>query len=752
MRTLVQLLRPFLLLSLIFLSSCGVWDFFAAYFNTYYNAKRLYDEAQEEVWNQPEYRGTGRNLLLPLNVGQATRVKFTSVIEKCSKLLQYHPEANLVDDALLMIGTSYYYQGEYQKAERKFRELLDGYPTSDLVPRTRILLAYGYYNMREFQQASATAAEILEEATKQDRPGIVADISLLLGQIAGDEKNLVQARDAYLRAGENADNADKRAQAYLKAANVLSQLGDYTGAEQAFRRSRSLSSFYVGEYRGLFGAARMQSKQGNYNEALDEFVDLRENANYREFFGEIDVEIGHVHRDHEEIEAAIDQYRYVDTAYARTESATNANYALGIVYEDSLHLYDSARVAFDRGRLGPPQALVMPEVVRRADYLGRYLKYSHEVVKLDSTLAALLAPRDSTSTPIDTTIHDSTKTAVRDSTLKPAPPVPRLEPDTVRVRLATALDDLAGVLYTNMGLPDSARYWYERLLHEFPNSRPAPRALYVLARIEGEDSTAGPMVADSLHREIIRRYPASPFADEARRLLGLPAVQKAEDPAIKSYGRASALLDAGRSQIAIDSFKAVARRFPGSPVASRALYAAGWTYEYRTKNIDSATAAYERLLATYPSSPLALKVQPRINEVMVARRIALEKARADSIASATPPAAVDSTRSVESSDDIERRFEERRKAAQQQPDKPATIRGEPPPGKPATGPAEQPPGKPATRPTEQPPGKPATGPAEQPPGKPATGPAEQPPGKPSTGPSEQPPVPPPGTPEEKPVN
>ena len=100
-------------------------------------------------------------MLVPIGTG--TRTKFTTVIEKCSKLLQYHPESDLVDDALLMIGRSYYFQAEYQQAERKCRELIDGYPESALVPETQVLLSYALYKSRDTVAAEELAMKILED-------------------------------------------------------------------------------------------------------------------------------------------------------------------------------------------------------------------------------------------------------------------------------------------------------------------------------------------------------------------------------------------------------------------------------------------------------------------------------------------------------------------------------------------------------------------------------------------------------------
>jgi len=64
------------------------------------------------------------------------------------------------------------------------------------------------------------------------------------------------------------------------------------------------------------------------------------------------------------------------------------------------------------------------------------------------------------------------------------------------------------------------------------------------------------------------------------------------------------------------------------------MYATGWLYENEAKTPDSAAALYERLVLKAPSSAYAQRVQARVQEVQTVRRVALEKARADSVAKA----------------------------------------------------------------------------------------------------------------------
>jgi len=154
----------------------------------------------------------------------------------------------------------------------------------------------------------------------------------------------------------------------------------------------------------------------------------------------------------------------------------------------------------------------------------------------------------------------------------------------------------------------------------------------VLAQIEGADSLGGKTTSDSIAREIIKRFPDSPFAEESKRQLGLPPSARRMDPLENCYQSATLLLQKGKSSAAIDSFQSIVRRSPSSVLAPRALYAAGWAYEYQAARFDSAAAVYERLVTLYPNSLYAQRVQPRVTEIRNARQAALAPKTVDSTA------------------------------------------------------------------------------------------------------------------------
>ena len=88
----------YIIILLIFQSGC-------AYFNTFYNAKIYYQEA-EKLRLEKE--------------GEATPItamdKYGKVIEKCQKVLNEFPKSRFKTNAVLLMAQARYYRGDYDIA------------------------------------------------------------------------------------------------------------------------------------------------------------------------------------------------------------------------------------------------------------------------------------------------------------------------------------------------------------------------------------------------------------------------------------------------------------------------------------------------------------------------------------------------------------------------------------------------------------------------------------------------------------
>lgn len=623
-RNLPRTTRPLppVLLTLLFLSGCSAWDNVSAYFNTYYNAAKVYDEAVAEVWALPELRSAGGDPLVPFTVPAGAKTKFTSVIEKCSKLLQYHPESGLVDNSLMMIGMSYYYQADYQRAQRKFLELIEGYPEGSFTLQARLMLARTVYKMNERQRAKELSTQLLALAEEEGEDEVAAHAAGILGRLAYEDGLYEDARGHFEKMADGAGNPDLRSFAYLRVATIDSVLGDYKAALDAYEQAEKSAANVGAEYKGAIGAARMESMLGDHRDALERLDDMGSTSGFRESFGEIALEIGHVQRRSGELDAAIEQYRFVDTAFVRTEASGAALYALGQIYETQLHDFDSARVMYNKAKAATPATSILSQpVTRRAEAMNKWAGLRAEITRYDSILAyidSVDAARK--EAPPDTAVVTDSTAAKADSAKVRLPSPGTMPRDTVEARLASAMTELATLYFLTLEDLPRASEWYQRVLNEHPDSRGAPRAMFALAELSARDTVSGAERADSLRYALIERYPDSEFAAVSRRILGLPSVESRSDTSGRMYAAAEALYLAGRNEEAIAGFQEVVDRFPTSGDAARSQYAIGFIYENHLGLADSAEAHYRSLVKSYPRTTFATTTQARLLEVDQGRK------------------------------------------------------------------------------------------------------------------------------------
>ena len=231
-----------ILLAVLVLSGCGRllgsrYDNFTAYYNTFYNAKTKYDEGIENLGIGTEKETIDRNLYLSLfgEVGRTQAQPFEEAIQKSADVLRDHPDSKWVDDALLLIGKSYFYQRNWAGAEQKFREVIA--MDSKLADEARFWLARALIaaGPLRYEDAAAHLTESLarEDLSRRWEPKLhLAMAELHVKRQAWDNAA------AELEAGlENVRDNDLAARAQFLLGQVYETLGRYDDAILAYERT-----------------------------------------------------------------------------------------------------------------------------------------------------------------------------------------------------------------------------------------------------------------------------------------------------------------------------------------------------------------------------------------------------------------------------------------------------------------------------------------------------------------------------------
>ena len=199
--------------------------------------------------------------------------------------------------------------------------------------------------------------------------------------------------------------------------------------------------------------------------------------------------------------------------------------------------------------------------------------------------------------------------------------VPRTQEkfDAMLTDRANARYELANVLFLSMNLPDSASVWYRMVIEEDEDESVVQRAYYALAEVQR--TLGDTLAANRLYEVIISDYPESDLANQAHTRLGRPIPDHASADSLTiaetAYKNSQAQWQQGVSKEVINDLFELGLEWTTTPVAPRALYAAGRAYlEWAAK--DSVDVLGKMPVSTSTTRLKAAGFYPRMDSTATA--------------------------------------------------------------------------------------------------------------------------------------
>ena len=315
------ILIGFLLCSFLSLLGCG------AYFNTFYNTKKIFNEAEKKRIEQEQQRkktGNVQNNRTPTRIGE-----YTKAIEKGSKILELHPKSKYVDDALMIIGQSFYHTGDYIKAQRKYEELITLLPNSEHVPEARLWLGKTFIAQNDFSQGRAVLNELVTQDVDKRLSG---DAQMFLGELYFTQEDFLAAIEEFENTVNIVKKKEDKIQAQLRIGQCYIELNDYKKAAESFQKSLTfkpeLEQRYILELN--YGQALRQIKE--FNPALNVFDKMTKGALTKDEMASIRLEIAETLVQMREDEKAKIALEDVIKDFPKTDQAAQAYYKLSHFY------------------------------------------------------------------------------------------------------------------------------------------------------------------------------------------------------------------------------------------------------------------------------------------------------------------------------------------------------------------------------------------------------------------------------------
>tara|TARA_R110000868_G_scaffold1211_6_gene9415 strand:+ start:5095 stop:7830 length:2736 start_codon:yes stop_codon:yes gene_type:complete len=585
---------------------------FNAYYNTFFNAKKSFNLGEDKSESQARNYNTLQPIRIyetPLGAGAAD---FQNAIDKGADILRKYDDSKWVDDALLIIGKSFFYRKEYFSADQKFDEL---YLSSENIEmkqeaafwKGRVLLELELYNQgvqyltdqlsifegdwenRIQHQVQTVLAEhyvereswvnaldlLNESVQKLPKKTYKERGFFLIGQLNEILGNSEAAFEAYNEVTKNYTNYDLQFEAQKKQAEVARSLGKSDEAYRVFAKMvrDDKNSEFISELN--FELGKTEQDRGNYKKAEEIYIKILRDSRVKpkpvtkakvynglaeiNRFNYNDYVLAAAYYDSAaKVNAPIDE---LPDDFNATEFAISFGDYSKIKYEihfqDSLlwlgslpqEQFDSVLVELERLKREEIARLQKEQEDRRNTLINvnatnnqvngaesieknGFLSYKNPVLlaesaqqfralwngrplldnwRVSSLIVDIVQEQNETNLNRGNSTKKGTDNEVFVSIDLSRIPFTPQDQDSVREDIAYLNYELANLFFLSLNLPDSAEYYFNKVLDERPNSKVAPVSLYSLSELYSIQNNNGKAFDEA--EELVNRFPNTVYAD-----------------------------------------------------------------------------------------------------------------------------------------------------------------------------------------------------------------------------------------------
>lgn len=496
-----------LLAILLLLSGC-------VYYNLFFLAKKNFKEAE----SQRKKSG--------LEIAKGGKGKYQTAIEKASQVLEFHPESKYVDDALYIIGRSFYHTGEFSKAETKFREILATYPDSKYAEEAVFYLGKTRYWKEDYVGARESFERIDSISDDDD---LRSESMFMLGEILYTQKEWERSVSVYSEYLDEYEGGDRAGEIQFKIGESYFALEDYESAKSAFLEVLDVKADDSLDFQAMFRAGECYYILEHADSGLQIFDDLADDDKNYDHMADLHIQQARGIAILGDLQSAMETYHKTIEEYPRSEQAAVAFYRLGTIFQDEFNDLDSAKAMYDSSTAAKSTSSVSKLAVSK----------SADIAKLDAYRSGKSA--------------ESIEEAVESQFL------------------------LAELYLNELNQPDSAVNEFEILIDSFPDSKYAPQALLALGWVQ-ENIRDNPDSAETLYRKMLDEYPSSDFVPDVLTKLGIDSDTTIYDYAERRYFEAERLLFSDSDyETANEIFQSIVDDFPESRYAPKASWAIAWS-------------------------------------------------------------------------------------------------------------------------------------------------------------------------------
>jgi tetratricopeptide (TPR) repeat protein len=368
------------------------WSNFNAFYNTFYNAEQYYKRGYNKVMLRVDPINPEQPIRIHKRPNTTVDSDFENAILKGADILRDFPDSKWVDDALLLIGKSYYFQGQFYSADMKFQELLSATNSISMMQQGVIWRGRFFLESEQYERGIDYLNSMLFDEELRWRGAEEAEVLLLIAQLHVELEDWQLAEEKLVAGLESARGRQTLANGWFLLGQVRERLDDEVGSIAAFSRVPRFNPDYSMVYNARRKQAEISRETGRLNEALKLFIDMsRDDKNFDEL-AELNYEIGRTYQLLEDYPRAerfyFDVLRYnIKTPTVETKAKTY--YGLAEINKDYYTDYFRAAAYYDSAATSGKDLDKLPSWFDAAELslsYNNYRRLSIEAHEADSLL------------------------------------------------------------------------------------------------------------------------------------------------------------------------------------------------------------------------------------------------------------------------------------------------------------------------------------------------------------------------------
>jgi cellulose synthase operon protein C len=342
-----------LALVVVVLAGCGETsligrrvDNFTAFYNTFYNARKSFASGVSSLEGTPQAISTDQFLsIYPAPERAGNRRDFDDAIRRAADVLRDHPNSRWIDDAVMLIGQSYFYQQNYPAAAQKFREAIE--LDTRVQDDARFWLARTLIVNGELDRA----ADHLETTLLRDNLDrrALPQLHLAHADLLVHQSDWAGAIDALQRGLRDVRDREEAARGWFLLGQIYDHVGEYAEARAAFNRATRMSPSFELDYAARVQAALAASSLGDAAESVEQLRRMERDAKYADRRAQLAYLRGRAYRILGDPDATL--LTLYDVLYSGSYDANpvrgRAHYAIGELFQDVYGDYLLAAAHYD---------------------------------------------------------------------------------------------------------------------------------------------------------------------------------------------------------------------------------------------------------------------------------------------------------------------------------------------------------------------------------------------------------------------